>query len=222
MGTLTEASLGSGIRVAATPIRRKKRRSSSRATPKPQYADAVWYSFQNGAPLEVPVRPTAVADTVRKLKRAARYLERTHGDEVRVQISVEEFTPEELAIDPKLANKSKVKFLGHAPFMLGRRISQARAADLGAEPEAPVPAAPRHRRTVAATRGSHAKTALQHAVVRAVITADNPAPASGSGVVVYPPAPSLNPGVPGRCVIVMKPIDFLHHTTRGCEEFSLA
>ncbi len=169
MGTLTEANLGSGIRVAATPIRRRKRRPSSRATPKPQYADAVLYSFQHQTFLEVSVRTTAVEDTVRRLKRAARYQERQTGNEVRVQISVEAYTPEQIEADPKLKNKSLVKFLGHAPWELGRRVAKARAE---AEPEPATevkPAEPgRHRRTVAKRRGQHA--ALCNAMVRAVIT----------------------------------------------------
>jgi hypothetical protein len=193
MGTLTAFDPQSaGFRVA-TPIHRKPRRASARATPKPQYADAVWYSFQNGIPLEVSVRTTSVEDTVRRLKRAARYLERTHGDEVRVQISVEAYSDEEVAADDKLAKKSRVKFLGHRPFMLGRRISKARAEELGAEPEAPAAPA-RHRRTVAGTRSKHAATALRPAVVRAVITAGKPLPYPGEGFVVFP----CNQALPSR------------------------
>jgi hypothetical protein len=191
MGTLTGFDpVSAGFRVA-TPIRRRKRRPSSRATPKPQYADAVLYSFQQGTPLEVSVRTSAVEDTVRKLKRAARYQERTTGREVRVQISVEPVMVQATGAngqpevdgkgDPVMVlakpAKSTVKFLGHEPWMLGRRISKARAEELGAaEPDAPAPAAVpgQHRRTVAETRPRHARTALHHAMVRAVITTDRP------------------------------------------------
>ncbi len=206
MGTLTGFNPeAAGFRVA-TPIKRRKRRASSRATPKPQYADAVLYSFRNSTPLEVSVRTSAVEDTIRRLKRAARYQERTTGEEVRVQISVEEFTPEELEADAKLRNKSRVKFLGHAPYMLGRRISKAKAEELGAEPEAPAPVVPvaKHRRTVAAGRGQHAarKTALRHAVVWAVITAGNPRSPWVRGL------PFLL--VKGACEVVTEPIDSPH------------
>lgn len=186
MSTLTGFDpVAAGFRVAE-PIKRRKRRPSSRTAPKPQYADAVLYSFKNGQPLEVSVRTSAVEDTVRRLKRAARYQERTTGEEVRVQISVEAYTDAELAEDPKLRNKSRVKFLGHSPYMLGRRISKARAEELGAtEPEAPAPAPARHRRTVAARRPQHARTALRHAMVRAVITAGAPPSDPGRGFVVF-------------------------------------
>lgn len=205
MGTLTgfdpEAA---GFRVA-TPIRRRKRRASTKPAPKPQYADAVLYSFQNGTPLEVSVRTSAVEDTVRRLKRAARYQERTTGFEVRVQISVEAYTDEDIAADQKLKNKSRVKFLGHEPWLLGRRISKARAEELGAtEPEAPAPAPARHRRTVAGTRARHAKTALQHAMVWPVITAGEPPYRQGGGFVVFParcPLPSYH----GTCRLPLPP-----------------
>ena len=80
-----------GLRVAGTPITRKPRTPSAKSAPKPKYADAVWFSFTEGKPLEVSVPVARVEDTIRQLKQAARYLDRTHGPktEVRVQISVE-------------------------------------------------------------------------------------------------------------------------------------
>lgn len=204
MGTLTSFDPAkAGFRVAG-PIRRKPRTPSTKAAPKPQYADAVWYSFQQGTPLEAKVRTGAVEDTVRRLKRAARYLERTHKVEVRVQISVEPVTEQakdaegnllfeggEPVMVPVKPARSLVKFLGHEPYMLGRRISQARAQELAgsgvvvAEQEVTVNSTdllgrpndvtvtdrPKHRRTVAGTRAQHAKSALQHALVWPVITA---------------------------------------------------
>src|SRR6185312_13998777 len=105
-----------GFRVAETPITRKPRRPSTRAVKRPQYADAVWFSFQNSHALEATVPVRAVADTIRKLKTAARFLERTEGTEVRVQISVEE-AKEQQVVDgepvmvPVKPPKSVVKFL---------------------------------------------------------------------------------------------------------------
>ena len=80
-----------GLRVAGTPITRKPRTPSSKSAPKPKYADAVWFSFTEGKPLEVSVPVARVEDTIRQLKQAARYLDRSHKPkaEVRVQISVE-------------------------------------------------------------------------------------------------------------------------------------
>lgn len=155
-----------GFRVATGPIQRRKRRPSTRPQPKPQYADAVWYSFENDHPLEVSVPVRSVEDTVRKLKRAARYLERTHSTpakkvEVRVQIGVE---PDP---DPAKPKHSLVKFLGHEPWMLGRRIAKEAAT--------PTPARPMgHRRTTAATRSSQTKASLPAALVWAVITQQQP------------------------------------------------
>lgn len=154
-----------GLRVSKDPIRRKQRRPSSKPAPRPNYANAVWYSFQHDHPLEAIVPVRAVEDTVRALKRAARYLERTESKpgskvEVRVQISVEPLDDE-----PGKPRRSVVKFLGHKPWMLGRRVSKE---DLSAEPEAPARA--RHRRTTAGTREGYRQTALCRPVVRAVIT----------------------------------------------------
>jgi hypothetical protein len=136
----------------------------------------VWFSFKNGHPLEVTVPVRAVADTIRKLKTAARFLERTEQAEVRVQISVEE-----VADEPGKARHSVVKFLGHEPWLLGRRVSkvEADAREAGREAAEDVIAAradqPRHRRTTAGTRGSHARrSALRDPVVRAVITRSQP------------------------------------------------
>jgi len=168
-----------GFRVADTPITRKPRRPSTRAVKRPQYADAVWFSFNQGHALEVTVPVRAVADTIRKLKTAARFLERTEQAEVRVQISVEEVDDE-----PGKARHSLVKFLGHEPWLLGRRVSkvEAEAREAGQQAAEDViaartdqPARPRHRRTTAGTRGSHARrTALRDPVVRAVITRSQP------------------------------------------------
>jgi hypothetical protein len=180
--TQTFDPVASGFRLASAPITRKPRRPSTKPQPKPQYADAVWYSFQHDHPLEAEVPVRAVEDTIRKLKQAARYLERTHSTqakkvEVRVQISVEESS-----VKPR---HSVVKFLGHKPWMLGRRVSKAEAdareagveaaQDVSAARQDPVVPAPRqagqHRRTVAGTRPSHRRrSALSCALVWAVIT----------------------------------------------------
>jgi hypothetical protein len=172
----------------------------------------VWYSFSNEHPLEVSVPVRSVEDTVRKLKRAARYLERTQSTqakrvEVRVQIGVE---PE---MEPKLVDgkpvmeggkpvmvpvhppKSIVKFLGHEPWLLGRRISkmEADAREAGVQAAEDVIAArpASHRRTTAGTRpvGRHTKASLPDALVWAVITQLRPpfsGSQSGAGVVVFP------------------------------------
>lgn len=160
-----------GLRIAETPIARKPRRPSTRKIPRPRYANAVWYSFQQGHALEATVPVRAVDDTIRQLKTAARYLDRTEKPEVRVQISVEP----ELDADGKPTKRSVVKFLGHEPFLLGRRVSKVAAEDTGkpAEPQA----GPRHRRTVAGTRQSaHArsKASLPRPVVGSVITSPQP------------------------------------------------
>jgi len=161
-----------GFRVADGPIARKPRRPSSKQAPKPEYASAVWYSFEHAHPLEVSVPVRAVEDTVRKLKRAARYLERVQTTrdskvEVRVQIGVE---PDP---DPAKPKHSLVKFLGHEPWLLGRRIAKEAAA-----PAAPAPAGARHRRTTAATRssaGAHRqKASLPGALVWPVISQQQP------------------------------------------------
>jgi hypothetical protein len=128
----------------------------------------VWYSFNQGQPLEVSVPVRAAEDTVRQLKRAARYLERTHGKEVRVQIAVEPDT------SPEKKNHSLVKFLGHEPWLLGRRIAkEAAQAPEGATESAPAAKGAHRRRTVAGTRStSHrAKASLRGALVWTVITA---------------------------------------------------
>jgi hypothetical protein len=172
--------VAAGFRVSDGPIARKPRTPSSKPAPKPQYADAVWYSFQNDHPLEVTVSVRSVEDTVRKLKRAARYLERTHGKEVRVQIGVEPLLDEQS--QPVKPAQSVVKFLGHAPWLLGRRIAKVEsdAREAGAEAAADVIAArpaARHRRTTAATRpagGRHTKASLPDALVWAVITQRQP------------------------------------------------
>lgn len=204
-----------GLRVADEPIRRKPRSPNSRATPKPQYADAVWYSFQHGTPLEISVRVPAAADTVRKLKRAARYLERVHSAqgkkvEVRVQISVEADP------DPGKPNHSLVKFLGHEPWLLGRRISMEKG-HLGATEayklaDLPPEGGQHRKRSVSGVRGTHRKTALRpvrRPVVRAVITPHTPQfarsftdPGERGGCGVFP---FVNPrirGCPGACVTV--------------------
>jgi hypothetical protein len=136
--------------------------------------------------VSVPVR--SVEDTVRNLKTAARYLERTHSSpghkvEVRVQISVEpELEPVlkdgetvhdehgQIVMQPVRPAKSLVKFLGHEPWILGRRVSMVQAQ--AGEPAEPVQlAGHKHRkRTVA----GHRKTALRRAVVRPVITPHEP------------------------------------------------
>jgi hypothetical protein len=184
--TNTFDPVAAGFRVASGPIERKPRRPSSKPQPKPQYADSVWWSFLNNKPLEVSVPLRSVEDTVRKLKRAARYLERTKSTaskkvEVRVQIGVEP--------DPDKPKNSVVKFLGHEPWALGRRIakmeSDAREAGQEAGEQAAaevladrVPAqGPRHRRTTAATRataGRHSKASLRDALVWAVISPQRP------------------------------------------------
>jgi hypothetical protein len=146
-----------GLRVAATPITRKPRTPSAKPGPKPKYADAVWFSFTKGHALEAVVAPRSVQETIRKLKAAARYLERTHSTddskvEVRVQISVEPELGGEDGRTP--TGKSVVKFLGHEPWALGRRVAKL-ATENGhaAEPAAePGPAPERPRRTVAARR----------------------------------------------------------------------
>ena len=164
-----------GLRVAGTPITRKPRTPSAKSAPKPKYADAVWFSFTEGKPLEVSVPVARVEDTIRQLKQAARYLDRTHKPktEVRVQISVEP----ELDTDgqPVKPAKSLVKFLGHEPFLLGRRVSKERLSPAPEPVQPNTPAHGRRKRTVAATTvGRHVKTALRCAVVRAVITPEAP------------------------------------------------
>jgi hypothetical protein len=188
-----------GFRVASGPITRKPRTPSSKPVPRPQYANAVWWSFGHGEPLEVTVVTRAVEDTVRALKRAARYLERTESTqskkvEVRVQISVEPVLGEDG--QPVKPAKSVVKFLGHEPFLLGRRISKVEADAREAGREAGEQAAAdvidagkaRHRRTTAGTRPT-AKASLPRAVVRAVITRRSPCFPEGTGsrgFVVFP------------------------------------
>ena len=184
-----------GLRVT-TPLTRKPRSPSAKQAPKPKYADAVWFSFTEGKPLEVSVPVARVEDTIRQLKQASRYLDRTHKPktEVRVQISVEP----ELDTDgqPVKPAKSLVKFLGHEPFLLGRRIAKERL-DSGPDAVA-VPSGGSHRRrTVAGAR--HAKTALRCAVVRAVITPEAPSfPLMRRirGLRVFPPCTPLISGVP--------------------------
>lgn len=162
-----------GFRVADEPIKRKQRTPSTKPVPKPKYADSVYWSFDNGRPLEAVVPTRSVEDTVRALKRAARYLERTHKVEVRVQVGVEPVLDEDG--QPVKPAKSTVKFLGHAPWLLGRRIGKESAMVEPDVPEpTPAPAAPRHRRTTAATRGQHAKASLHRPMVRAVITRPRP------------------------------------------------
>lgn len=172
-----------GFRVASTPITRKPRTPSSKPVPRPQYADAVWYSFTHDHPLEVEVPVRAAEDTIRKLKQAARYLERTESTaskkvEVRVQISVEPLLEDGQPVKPA---KSVVKFLGHRPWELGRRVSKLAAEQAAAEPAPEVPAprpepARKHRRTVAGTReGAHRRrSALRGALVGSVITRQQP------------------------------------------------
>jgi hypothetical protein len=160
-----------GFRVSTGPIMRRKRRASAKPQPKPQYADAVWYSFENDHPLEVVVPVRSVEDTVRRLKRAARYLERTHSTqakkvEVRVQIGIEPLLGEDG--QPVKPAQSTVKFLGHEPWMLGRRIAKEAASPT----DTPRPAG--HRRTTAATRSSQPKASLPDALVWAVITQQQP------------------------------------------------
>ena len=171
MAALTEFNPEAhGMRVAGE-IRRKPRSPSARKAPKPPFADAVWWSFEQGKPLEVTVKTSGAADTVRALKRAARYDEREHkGTEVRVQISVD------AALDNDGQPRkgwSVVKFLGHEPFILGRRVTMERLKADQPEPAPPAPAGHR-RRTVARTRGQHAKTALPHPVDGPVITPGDP------------------------------------------------
>jgi hypothetical protein len=180
--TITEFNPAqAGFRVAEGPIKRKPRRASAKPQPKPQYADAVWYSFQHQHPLEVTVPVRAVEDTVRKLKRAARYLERTHSSkdkpvEVRVQIGVEPLLDD--SEQPVKPAQSVVKFLGHEPWLLGRRIAkvEGEAREAGAEAAQDIIAArPKHRRTTASQRGAHARRAsLRRSLVRAVITPHDP------------------------------------------------
>ena len=205
-----------GVRVADTPITRKQRTPSSRKTPRPKYANAVWWSFQAGKPLEVEVRVKDAADTVRALKQAARYLDRTRkDDEVRVQISVEPaMEAEGDTLVPK-KGYSLVKFLGHEPFLLGRRIAKEALDKADAEPESAAPASHR-RRTPAATRASHRKTALRRGVARPVITPHSPRMLSfrQRGLWRFPVVSGscipLEPGSFGGCYFVRKPIDFLY------------
>lgn len=169
-----------GFRVA-DPIKRKPRSAPSKPQPKPRYADSVWWSFSEGQPLEVTVPTRSVDDTVRLLKRSARYLERHRKVEVRVQISVEPVLDPETN-EPVKPAKSVVKFLGHKPWLLGRRIAkEASEAPEVPQPPAPAPVpAPReagqHRRRVAGTRPgpAHAKSALHRALVGSVITPTRP------------------------------------------------
>lgn len=188
MSTITEFDPAkAGFRVADGPIERKPRTPSSRPQPEPKYAKAVWFSFSESTedeprPLEMEVPTRATADVVRQLKQAARYLQRTKGVEVRVQIGVEPvmvqakengelvFEKGKAVMVPAKPAKSTVKFLGHPPWALGRRIAKLAAE---AEPEQPAPATrPRHRRTAAVTRGGHRKASLRPGPpLRAVISA---------------------------------------------------
>lgn len=148
MPTITEFNPAeAGLRVAQTPIQRRKRRPSAKAKDKPPFADAVWFSFENGKPLETEVPTRAVEDTVRALKRAARFLDRSKDFEVRVQIGVEAVMGDDG--QPVKPARSTVKFLGHEPFRLGRRVAKENAEALASA--RPVPA---RRRTVAATRST--------------------------------------------------------------------
>jgi hypothetical protein len=156
--TLTEFDpTKAGFRMASGPITRKPRQPSARPGPKPQYADAVWFTFQREHPLEAVVGPRSVEGTIRKLKQAARYLERNHpGTEVRVQISVEaEMADGEPGADGEPTKvptgKSVVKFLGHPPWNLGRRVAKLASENGHADAE-PEPEVERPRRTVAAVR----------------------------------------------------------------------
>jgi hypothetical protein len=215
MQTLTDFDPSAqGFRVA-TPITRKARRQSTRSSAAPKYSSAVWWSFQNSKPLEITVKVGSVEDTVRALKRAARYLERTHSKpgskvEVRVQIAVEQAMEDVDGVLVPRTGYSVAKFLGHKPFLLGRRVSKDRAGIGPATPAATEPAS--HRRTVAATRAtaSHRKTALRDPVVRAVITSCSPrCLVSGhGGCGVSGPCIPLESGSFDGCYIVRKPIDF--------------
>jgi hypothetical protein len=173
-----------GFRLAG-PITRKPRTPSSKPQPKPQYADAVLYSYEHKHPLEAEVPVRSVEDTVRKLKAAARYLERhdTKGREFRVQVSVEPVLGEDK--QPVKPARSTVKFLGHAPWVLGRRVAkvEAEAREAGAEAgeqaaeDAVAARQPKHRRTVAGHRpASHRrpKASLHGTLVGSVITATEP------------------------------------------------
>ena len=216
-----------GVRVAGTPITRKQRSPSSRQVPRPKYANAVWWSFQNDKPLEVEVRVKDAADTVRALKTAARYLERNHpGNEVRVQISVESATEVDPsgatevvngAVVPKMVPKkgySLVKFLGHEPFLLGRRIAKVALDNGDAGESKPAAPASHRRRTPVATRASHRRTALRRGVARPVITPHSPRMLSfrQRGLWRFPVVSGscipLEPGSFGGCYFVRKTIDF--------------
>lgn len=130
------------IRPAARPIERK-RRVQTRPAPKPQFADAVWKSFETGTEQDMLHVPAdKYDDIVRSLKRAARYLDRTRDVEVRVQVGKPE--PETNHPDyPELDHPGHVvvKFLGHRPRLLGRRIAKEATGDTDAP-------SPRRRRVV--------------------------------------------------------------------------
>lgn len=169
-----------GFRVPSdTAMHRKQRTPSAREAPKPKYADAVQYSFEHDHPLEVEVPVRSVEDAIRELKRAARYLDRNTDKEVRVQVTVEPVMVEQDGnMVPAKPARSVLKFLGHKPYPLGRRIAKLAAVeDEPGQDEQPEVPAPR-KRTVAATRtggkskGSHRKASLRNPVVRAVITVD--------------------------------------------------
>lgn len=185
-----------GFRIAAAPITRKPRTPSSKPAPKPQYADAVLYSYEHEHPLEVEVPVRSVEDTIRKLKAAARYLERHDAKhrEFRVQVGVEPVLDDDG--QPVKPARSTVKFLGHKPWVLGRRVAKVAAEEAAAEPApreaVPAPRAPagQHRRTVAGRRQPahrRVKASLQRALVGSVITATEPpqSPRRDVGASVY-------------------------------------
>jgi len=199
-----------GFRVATEPIRRKARTPSSRQQPRPQYADAVWYSFSHGDPLEVEVPVRAVEDTIRKLKAAARYLERTEGKEVRVQAAAEPLL-DPATNEPVRPAKSVVKFLGHEPWVLGRRVAkvenEARAAGAQAAEDVIAARPPKHRRTVAGHRQpAHRRASLRGALVGSVITPlRSPSSEVDTGVSAF--CGSL-PCPPACCSFVLPSTDF--------------
>lgn len=211
--TQTFDPVAAGFRVADEPIKRRPRTPSSRAVPKPKYADAVWYSFQNSHPLEVTVPVKMAEDTVRQLKRAARYLERTHpGNEVRVQISIEPMLGENN--EPVKPPKSVVKFLGHAPWLLGRRIAKE-AAEQAQEAAKPAAKGGQHRRrTVAATRATARKASLRGALVRAVITWPRPPCPEwqdvGAVVFLARLAPVRDTSFSHHCLTITRAVRFSH------------
>lgn len=123
------------IQPADPPVTRRKP-PAVRKDPKPQYADAVWHSFTTGEWLSVSHQPADPADgyaeVKRKLNKAARWCERHHDAEVRVEVPPAGVLRE---TEPGHEDHVIIRFRGHPPKMLGRRLTRARQESGQDEPQ---------------------------------------------------------------------------------------